>query len=207
MLRSSLILGSSAAVMVPALLALLGPGDAFSGSQEPGPAAAQFDGQGRLVFPRNYREWVFLSAGHGMSYTDAASGTDAPFDNVFVDPGALRAFKRTGRWPDGAVLILEIRGGSSQGSLIKGGAFQTGEPVVIEAHVKDSRRFAGGWGFFEFDGRKPANVIDRSAPCYACHQEHGAVETTFVQFYPTLEPVARAKGSYLSRPAERRHDR
>jgi hypothetical protein len=31
--------------------------------------------------------------------------------------------------------------------------------------------------------------------CYSCHSQHAAVDTTFVQFYPTLLPIARAKGT------------
>ena len=33
------------------------------------------------------------------------------------------------------------------------------------------------------------------ADCYSCHTEHGAVDTTFVQFYPTLLPIAEHKGT------------
>ena len=32
-----------------------------------------------------------------------------------------------------------------------------------------------------------------SANCYSCHADHGAVDTTFVQFYPTLLPIAKSK--------------
>jgi hypothetical protein len=38
-------------------------------------------------------------------------------------------------------------------------------------------------------------MIPTSADCYSCHADHGAVDTTFVQFYPTLLPIARSKGS------------
>jgi len=31
--------------------------------------------------------------------------------------------------------------------------------------------------------------------CYSCHREHAAVDTTFVQFYPTLLPIAKHKGT------------
>jgi len=39
----------------------------------------------------------------------------------------------------------------------------------------------------------PATMIPRTANCYSCHQANGAVDTTFVQFYPTLLSVARTK--------------
>ena len=35
-----------------------------------------------------------------------------------------------------------------------------------------------------------AKAIARPASCYTCHEEHGAVDTTFVQFYPTLLDAA-----------------
>ena len=38
-------------------------------------------------------------------------------------------------------------------------------------------------------------MIPEKADCYACHQSHAAVDTTFVQFYPTLLPLAEAKGT------------
>jgi len=31
--------------------------------------------------------------------------------------------------------------------------------------------------------------------CRTCHAKDGAVDTTFVQFYPTLAEVARRKGT------------
>jgi hypothetical protein len=62
--------------------------------------------------------------------------------------------------------------------------------------VKDKGRFPGKWGFFGFrDGENAAKAIPASASCYSCHAEHGAVDTTFVQFYPTLIDVAKSKGT------------
>ncbi len=38
-------------------------------------------------------------------------------------------------------------------------------------------------------------MIPASAGCYTCHEAHGAVDTTFVQVYPTLIPLARTFGT------------
>jgi hypothetical protein len=38
-------------------------------------------------------------------------------------------------------------------------------------------------------------MIPVSADCYSCHAAHAAVDTTFVQFYPTLLPIAKGKGT------------
>ena len=52
--------------------------------------------------------------------------------------------------------------------------------------------------FFGFENGNTARMIPVSADCYACHKEHGAVDTTFVQFYPTLLPIAKSKGTAAS---------
>jgi len=46
-----------------------------------------------------------------------------------------------------------------------------------------------------FDDGDTAKMTPTSASCYSCHADHGAVDTTFVQFYPTLLPIAKSKGT------------
>ncbi len=65
----------------------------------------------------------------------------------------------------------------------------------LEVHVKDEARFPGKWAFFGFDDAKTAKMTPTGAACYTCHQDHGAVDTTFVQFYPTLLSIAKSKGT------------
>jgi len=107
---------------------------------------------------------------------------------------AYAAFQKTGTWPDKTVLVLEIRGAQEHASINKGGRSQSNR-MAVEVHVKDTARFKGGWGFYGFSGEQPATLIPQAAACYACHQDHAAVDTTFVQFYPTLLPVSTAKGT------------
>ena len=66
----------------------------------------------------------------------------------------------------------------------------------LEVHVKDEAQFPGKWAFFGFDNEKTAKMIPTSADCYSCHSAHAAVDTTFVQFYPTLLPIAKSKGTF-----------
>ena len=155
------------------------------------PDAPSYDTDGRLIPPAEYRDWVFLSSGVDMSYSEGPSTADAHvFDNVFAPRAAYVAFKRKGVWPDKTLLMLENRGAKSKGSINRLGLFQTGESIGLEAHVKDTARFKGGWGFFAIQGETAAKQIPYTAACYSCHEAHGAADTTFVQFYPTLLPVA-----------------
>ena len=167
---------------------------------EPAQDAGQprFSAGNELQRPEHYREWVWLSSGLGMSYSPAAQAAgraNPPFDNVFVTPAAYRSFLKSGTWPDQTMFVLELRRSVTEGSINKGGHFQ-GPLMGIEVEVKDEKRFPGKWAFFEFgSSAKSAKPLPTSASCYSCHAQNGAVDNTFVQFYPTLIEVAREKGT------------
>jgi hypothetical protein len=162
-------------------------------------SGARYTRDGALQLPANYRQWVYLSSGFDMSYDPAAAADHHAFDNVFVNPEAWRAFLATGRWPDQTMLVLEVRGAEGKSSINQRGNFQGTAVRGLEVHVKDPARFAGGWAFFGFPGgATTAKVIPATENCYSCHRDHGAVDTTFVQFYPTLLPVAKEKGTLAS---------
>ncbi len=148
-----------------------------------------------MAVPDNYRQWVFLTSSLDLNYDTAAAPGHHMLDNVFVDPQAYAAFQKTGTWPVGTILVKENRMAESAGTLSKAGQFQTGV-MNLEIHIKDGARFAGKWSFFvSADGKTPGRLMPQSASCYSCHQDHAAVDTTFVQFYPTLMPIAQAKGT------------
>jgi hypothetical protein len=159
--------------------------------------APRFTAAGELVRPPDCREWVFLTSGLGMTYgVPPSKESDAPrFDNVFVTRAAYRSFLQTGRWPDKTMFILEVRSSQSKGSINNGGHFQT-DMVAMEAEVKDESRYPGKWAFFSFaDGASTAKPLPTTERCYTCHAQNGAVDNTFVQFYPVLLKVAREKGT------------
>jgi hypothetical protein len=155
---------------------------------------------GALEFPKNYREWVYLTSGIDMRYSaDGASRDHSMFDNVFVDPAAWAAFERSGHWPDKTIFAMEFRRAGSRESINQAGHYQTEDMMGVEFHVRDESRFKGGWAFFAADGTESAELQPESASCTACHQAHGAVDTTFTQFYPTAKPIAVKAGTYQLR--------
>ena len=53
------------------------------------------------------------------------------------------------------------------------------------------------WAFFDLGTSAPsARALPADSRCQTCHAKSGAVDETFVQFYPTLIPVARAKHTF-----------
>jgi hypothetical protein len=170
-------------------------------AQRPAPGEPRFTSDGQLQRPDDYREWIYLSSGLGMTYGGAVEGAAkavAPdFDNVFVTPRAYKTFLETGTWPDKTMFALEVRSSASKGSINKGGHYQEGM-TGLEIHVKDVARFpATKWAFVSFGtSARTAKALPANSGCQDCHSREGAVDETFVQFYPTLVPVAKAKGTF-----------
>lgn len=165
--------------------------------QQPKRDEPRYTSDGRLMKPDNYREWVFLSSGLGMTYgvVEKPDPSRLRFDNVFVTPEAHKAFLQTGKWPDKTMFALEVRYSSTEGSINKGGHYQQGVSA-LEFHVKDEARFPAKWAFFGFgNADQTGKAQPANSACQKCHSQHGAVDETFVQFYPTLLPVAKAKGT------------
>jgi hypothetical protein len=157
----------------------------------------QYSKDGKLLLPADYREWVFLSSGLGMTYAQNPQPNASPlFDNVFVNPAAYKAFLKSGTWPDKTVLVLESRHSDSKLSINKDGRVQT-DIAGTEVHVKDASH--GGWAFYAFrNGAKEGNLFPKTQNCYSCHEQNGAVDSTFAQFYPTLIEIAKSKGTFKS---------
>lgn len=177
------------------LFALSGSKTSVTAQSANSPAAPVYTADGELVFPPNYREWTYLTTGLDMDYSPTVNLAEhSMFDNVFVNPEAYKAFVDSGKWPDKTVFVLEGRVAGSKGSINKGGHYQTTEIMSRSIHVKDESR--GGWAFYGFGDGPNGKRIPANAVCYSCHADHGAVDTTFVQFYPTLLEIARQKNSF-----------
>lgn len=178
---------------------IVGGGLMEQSAAEPGAAAVpEYTRDNQLVLPSHYREWVFLSSGLGMFYGPAenlSADREQRFDNVFVTPAAYQSFLQTGKWPEKTMFVLEVRRSASKGSINNAGHYQS-DVEGVEVEVKDSSRFSGnGWAFFGFGKSSTAKMIPATASCYTCHPTRGAVDNTFVQFYPTLLPIAKQKGT------------
>jgi hypothetical protein len=182
---AGLVMGSAQQASAPAA-----PKPGVSGGAEAGP---RYTPAGELIRPTDFREWSFVTSGLGMTYNQPTGEARTPnFTNVWVNPSSYRAFMKTGQWPDKTMFILEVRASASEGSINKGGHYQS-SLVVIEASVKDEARFPGKWAYFDFgrDMKPQVQALPPTERCYSCHSENGAVDNTFVQFYPTMLEVAK----------------
>jgi hypothetical protein len=167
----------------------------LAAAQEEKSPKPEYDAKGNLVLPPDYRDWEFLSAGYGMNYNPTPGGPEL-FTNVFVQRWAYQAFLGSGKWPEQTMFVIDLRSAQSKGSINKTGHFQT-DLAGFVVETKDSTHNPDKWGYYHFGpDDKTAEALPKAAGCFACHDAHAAVEHTFVQFYPTLKPVAKKFGTY-----------
>ena len=164
-------------------------------SSQPGmdQAVARFEGKDTLRRPEDYREWVFVGSSLGLSYATKSEKQPARagelYHNVYINPSSFRFFSKTGSFPEGTMMVLELASAEVKKEPGLQGSYQK-EFVALEASVKDSQRFEGGWAYFSFDDKdgKPrfkANPFPKEA-CWACHHQKAATDHVFSQFYPVL---------------------
>jgi Cytochrome P460 len=148
----------------------------------------------QLLPPGNFREWIFLSSGLGMSY-NPGSMDHLMFTNVFVPQWAYSQFLTSGKWPDKTMFVVEERFAETKGSINKVGHFQT-DTMGYGVEVKDETHYPEKWAYFNFEEDSKSAQANPKTGCWQCHEDHAAVEHSFVQFYPTLKPVAKKFGTY-----------
>lgn len=177
----------------------------------PAPAAT-------VTVPPDYRSWAYVTTGLSMKYKEektttmgAVPGAHAVqplaqtaaggqvFHNVFVTPAAFQYFVANGHWPDKTMFVLEIRAAVNKDQpFLTKGLYQA-EIVDLKAELRDDARYpADKWKWFSFTQKNGAwqpAAPEPNASCFECHTKHGAVDKSFVQFYPTLYPIAKAKGT------------
>ncbi len=160
-----------------------------------------FNSRGELLQPQNFRHWVFIGSPltpHGLN--DGKAGFPE-FHNVYVQPAAHSYYTKTGKWPEGTVLVKELqltkKGTYGDGSRNEpsGRGYFPSTPNGLDVSVKDSKRFAttNGWGFFNFGHHAPPYArLARAAPkeaCAACHMSSAHEDMVFSEFYQQLKPL------------------
>lgn len=149
------------------------------------------DGEGNISLPMDARaSWVHL----GSWVVQEADAPGAGFHDVYTQPEAARAYRDSGEFADGTVLVKEIRGVESA-EKTTGPALWAGEPAIWFVMVKDTQgRFDGphwgegwGWALFEADAPKVNASESFESTCQGCHVPAQQTDWVFVEGYPTLK--------------------
>ena len=150
------------------------------------------DDDGAISLPADYRSgWVHL----GSWIVPDAKAQGHGFHDVYTQPETVEAYKKDGKFPDGAVLVKEIRKVESA-KLTTGEASWAGDIAVWFVMVRDTQgRFADnpnwgngwGWALFEADDPTVNTSASYKIDCLGCHVPAKGDDWVFVDGYPTLK--------------------
>jgi hypothetical protein len=159
-----------------------------------------------LLRPEGFRTWVFVGANIGLRYRKDDKGTPpresdrrpdtdiGDFHNVYINPRAYEQFKKTGVFPEGTMLVMDVfksKARDDKGILEKG--FFPAEHREFEVAVKNSARPDGApepWAYYAFGKDQRTSAPMRKQSCYDCHLKNAKTDNVWVQFYPTLRDAS-----------------
>ncbi|MEW6415936.1 MAG: cytochrome P460 family protein [Pseudomonadota bacterium] len=120
-----------------------------------------------VPYPEGYRSWTHVKSmviekGHPLHTSFGG------IHHLYANAKAMQGY-RSGRFPDGAVIVFDLLEASRAGN-----AISEGPRKVAGVMHKDTKRYAstGGWGFEGFaGGDKARRVVGKQAEsaCFACH--------------------------------------
>src|SRR5262249_958662 len=150
------------------------------------------DAQGNLRVPSDYRAaYEFL----GTWAIAAAKGVgSSELHNVYATPGTIAAYRTTGRFSDGTVLIKEVFD-TSTASLTTGTVSQARTLKGWFVMVKDGKNshpesllWGEGWGWSWFDAGNPVKTTSTNyrTDCRSCHLPAQETDWIYKSGYPTL---------------------
>jgi hypothetical protein len=153
----------------------------------------QFDKDGNILQPKGYREWVYVGCPVTPNDMNDGKATFPEFHSVYINPDSFKVYEKTGKFPEGTVMVKELINVGAKKAPSGNGYFMDGF-YGLECAVKDSKRFPnepGHWAYFSFTNPgHPPNATTKEKPtaeCNPCHQQYAADDWVYTQFYPVLK--------------------
>jgi hypothetical protein len=185
-----------AGILITSVFALLAVAASGRGSApEPShatPAESVVDVNGDIHVPDGYRtSYEFL----GTWAVAATQGQGArELHTVYVSRGMTSAYRNTGRFPEGTVLVKEVfvadtapmtTGTVSHAQILKGWFVMIRDTT---GRYSGNKLWGDGWGWSWFDADNPSRTTstDYKGDCLGCHIPAKSSEWIYVRGYPSL---------------------
>jgi hypothetical protein len=178
---------------ISAMVAVAARGQMDTTASSYGPKAeAVVDANGNLHVPDAYRT-TYQSLGTWAVAADQGEGSKE-LHVVYASPGTITAYRKSGRFPEGAVLVKEVFRAAT-GQMTTGTVSRADTMKGWFVMLKDSNgRYVGnklwgdGWGWSWFDAADPSKTTstDYKTNCLPCHVPAQASDWVYVGGYPPL---------------------
>jgi Cytochrome P460 len=150
------------------------------------------DGQGNLRVPANYRSTYRFLGSWAVAADEGQASKELHV--VYASPETVDAYRKDGRFIDGAVLIKEVfktatremtTGNVSRAETLKGWFVMVKDST---GRHQGSKLWGDGWGWSWFDAADPAKTTstDFKTDCQSCHIPAQTTDWVYVDGYPSL---------------------
>lgn len=153
---------------------------------------------GGISLPSDYRTSLVFVGTFGIAGGDQEGG-QAEFHHVYMDRDSIAHYRRTGTFPDGAIIVKELQKTRAL-DMTTGRASSRKEDAGWFVMIKDTKgRFpehgawGDGWGWALFDpsDRTRSTTRDFKAECTGCHLPAQSTDWVHVWAYPLLDAGER----------------
>lgn len=179
------------AVLAAGALSLLTRG-ATAGSSDGFALAVDKDGNIRMPDVDYRKDWVAIGS-WAIAAEEGTAGSQG-LHIVYTQPSSVAAYRKTGVFPDGSILIKELFEAATDKmttGTVSRATKRTGWFVMIKdttGRYPDHKLWGDGWGWAFFDAADPAKTksTDYKADCLGCHVPAQGTDWVYVQGYPVL---------------------
>lgn len=174
------------------MVAVTAVGQTNMHSQYGATTAAVVDDKGNMHVPAEYR------TAYQMLGTWAVAADNSPGSKemhvVYASPGTIAAYRKSGRFPDGTVLVKEVfktttkpmtTGTVSSADTLAGWFVMVKDDV---GRFPKNKLWGDGWGWAWFDATDPKKTTstDYKKDCQTCHVPAQASDWIYTHGYPPL---------------------
>jgi hypothetical protein len=151
------------------------------------------DERGNITIPDDFRSWQFLGTWGVAEEEDDQVGSTS-FHNVYTQRETIEAFRSTGKFPDGAVLVKELLRANTNSMTTGEISYATeteGWFIMIkdtQGRFKDNKLWGGGWGWALFNADEPKTTVTENyeTDCISCHIPAKKDDWIYLRGYPAL---------------------
>jgi hypothetical protein len=147
------------------------------------------DSEGNIRRPKSFRD-TYQSLGTFMVLDPKGNEMHA----TYASPATAAAYRSTGKFPDGSVLVKEVFGTDHQ-DMTTGDAHYAAKTKVWFVMIKDDKGrhpnnplWGEGWGWALFEAGAPDKQVatDYRKDCLGCHIPARSTDWIYIKGYPAL---------------------
>jgi hypothetical protein len=150
------------------------------------------DKDGKISLPKGYKQkWSHLG---NWAVAKKPGKTVHEMHDVYTQPETIVAFNKTGEFPDGAVLVKEVRETKADQLTTGHSAWSTDIKIWFvmikdrKERFEDSDHWGDGWGWALFEAKDPSKNVSAGydTSCLGCHVPAEDSDWVYVYGYPAL---------------------